>query len=77
MDALTELAGWLQSLHLLRPTLLWALLAIVPAAALWHWRRRDADVWRQSVDAHLLPKLLVSGGRRGWLGFVLAALTYA
>ncbi|WP_372171029.1 VWA domain-containing protein [Xanthomonas axonopodis] len=77
MDALTKLAGWLQSLHLLRPMLLWALLAIVPAAALWHWRRRDADVWRQSVDAHLLPKLLVSGGRRGWLGFVLAALTYA
>ncbi|MBV6849440.1 VWA domain-containing protein [Xanthomonas euvesicatoria] len=77
MDALTELAGWMQSLHLLRPMLLWALLAIVPAAALWHWRRRDADVWRQSVDAHLLPKLLVSGGRRGWLGFVLAALTYA
>ncbi|MBV6809085.1 VWA domain-containing protein [Xanthomonas campestris pv. pennamericanum] len=77
MDALTELAGWLQSLHLLRPMLLWALLAILPAAALWHWRRRDADVWRQSVDAHLLPKLLVSGDRRGWLGFVLAALTYA
>ncbi|MBO9766350.1 MULTISPECIES: VWA domain-containing protein [Xanthomonas] len=76
MDALTELAGWLQSLHLLRPLLLWALLAILPAAALWHWRRRDADVWRQSVDAHLLPKLLASGGRRGWLGFVLAALTY-
>ncbi|MBO9740289.1 VWA domain-containing protein [Xanthomonas axonopodis pv. begoniae] len=77
MDALTELAGWLQSLHLLRPMLLWALLAILPAAALWHWRRRDADVWRQSVDAHLLPKLLASGARRGWLGFVLAALTYA
>ncbi|ATS22329.1 membrane protein [Xanthomonas phaseoli pv. phaseoli] len=77
MDALTELAGWLQSLHLLRPMLLCALLAILPAAALWQWRRRDADVWRQSVDAHLLPKLLASGGRRGWLGFVLAALTYA
>lgn len=28
------------------------------------------------MDAHLLSKLLVSGGRRGWLGFVLAALTY-
>ncbi|MCL1551294.1 VWA domain-containing protein [Xanthomonas nasturtii] len=77
MNALTEVAVSLQSLHLLRPTLLWALLAIVPAAALWHWRRRDADVWRQSVDAHLLSTLLVSGGRRGWLGFVLAALTYA
>ncbi|NJC38916.1 Ca-activated chloride channel family protein [Xanthomonas arboricola] len=76
MNALTELAGWLQSLHLLRPRLLWALLAIVPAAVLWQLRRRDADVWRQSVDAHLLPTLLVSGSRRGWLGFVLAALTY-
>ncbi|NJB80416.1 tetratricopeptide repeat protein [Xanthomonas arboricola] len=77
MNALTELAGGLQSLHLLRPGLLWALLAIVPAAVLWQLRRRDADVWRQSVDAHLLPTLLVSGSRRGWLGFVLAALTYA
>ncbi|PKV14190.1 VWA domain-containing protein [Xanthomonas prunicola] len=77
MNALTELAGSLQALHLMRPMLMWALLAIAPAAALWHWRRRDADVWRQSVDAHLLSKLLVSGGRRGWLGFVLAALTYA
>ncbi|CAD1788326.1 membrane protein [Xanthomonas arboricola] len=77
MNALTELAGWLQSLHLLRPGLLWALLAIVPAAVLWQLRRRAADVWRQSVDAHLLPTLLVSGSRRGWLGFVLAALTYA
>lgn len=76
MNALTELAGPLQALHLLRPTLLLALLAIVPAAALWHWRRRDTDVWRQSVDAHLLSTLLVAGGRRGWLGFVLAALTY-
>lgn len=76
MNALTELAGPLQALHLLRPTLLLALLAIVPAAALWHWRRRDTNVWRQSVDAHLLSTLLVAGGRRGWLGFVLAALTY-
>ncbi len=77
MNALTELTAVLQSLHLLRPTLLWALLAIVPAALLWHLRRRDAEVWRHSVDAHLLPKLLVSGGQRGWLSFVLAALTYA
>ncbi|OOW78632.1 hypothetical protein Xvtw_03295 [Xanthomonas campestris pv. vitiswoodrowii] len=77
MNALAELAEPLQSLHLLRPMVLWALLAIVPAAALWHWRRRNADVWRQSVDAHLLPELLAAGGRRGWLGFVLAALTYA
>lgn len=77
MNALTALAGSLQSLHLLRPMLLWALLLIVPAAALWHWRGRDADVWQHSVDAHLLPALLVRDERRGWLGFVLVALTYA
>ncbi|MCC4599868.1 tetratricopeptide repeat protein [Xanthomonas melonis] len=74
MNALTELLG---PLHLLRPDWLWALLAIVPAAALWLLHRRSADAWRHSVDAHLLPALLVTGGRRGWLGFVLAALTYA
>ncbi|MBB3826741.1 tetratricopeptide repeat protein [Xanthomonas arboricola] len=74
MSAPTEL---LAALHLLRPDWLWALLAIVPAALLWHVRRRSADVWRHSVDAHLLPALLVAGGRRGWLGFTLAALTYA
>jgi len=77
MNALNAVAGSLQSLHLLRPMLLWALLLIVPAAALWHWRRRDADVWQHSVDAHLLQTLLVRGERHGWLGFVLAALTYA
>ncbi|MCC4606069.1 VWA domain-containing protein [Xanthomonas campestris] len=75
--AMTALAGLLASLHLLRPDWLWALLAIVPAAVLWQLRRRSANAWRQSVDAHLLPGLLVAGGRRGWLGFVLAAMTYA
>ncbi|WP_372393095.1 tetratricopeptide repeat protein [Xanthomonas sp. NCPPB 3582] len=75
--AMTALTGLLASLHLLRPDWLWALLAIVPAAVLWQLRRRSANAWRQSVDAHLLPGLLVAGGRRGWLGFVLAALTYA
>ncbi|MBB4131029.1 VWA domain-containing protein [Xanthomonas sp. 3075] len=77
MNALAEVMGAWQSLHLLRPMLLWALLAIVPAAVLWHVRRRSADVWRHNVDAHLLPRLLVAGGRRGWLGFALAALTYS
>ncbi|MFO3704731.1 tetratricopeptide repeat protein [Xanthomonas codiaei] len=75
--AMSALTGPLASLHLLRPEWLWALLAIVPAAVLWQLRRRSANAWRQSVDAHLLPGLLVAGGRRGWLGFVLAALTYA
>ncbi|WP_115529160.1 MULTISPECIES: tetratricopeptide repeat protein [Xanthomonas] len=74
MNALSE---GLAALHLLRPDWLWALLLIVPAALLWHLRRRSANVWRNSVDAHLLPALLVAGGRRGWWGFVLAALTYA
>ncbi|WP_115563141.1 tetratricopeptide repeat protein [Xanthomonas arboricola] len=74
MNALSE---GLAALHLLRPDWLWALLPIVPAALLWHLRRRSANVWRNSVDAHLLPALLVAGGRRGWWGFVLAALTYA
>ncbi|MFC0155704.1 VWA domain-containing protein [Xanthomonas dyei] len=74
MNALSEA---LAALHLLRPDWLWALLLIVPAALLWHLRRRSANAWRHSVDAHLLPALLVAGGRRGWWGFVLAALTYA
>lgn len=67
----------LNTLHLLRPQLLWALVLIVPAAVLWFLRQRDADVWRQSVDAHLLPQLLVTGGRRGWSGFVLAVVAYS
>ncbi|APP75133.1 hypothetical protein BJD12_07535 [Xanthomonas vesicatoria ATCC 35937] len=74
MNALSEA---MTALHLLRPDWLWALLLIVPAALLWHLRRRSANVWRHSVDAHLLPGLLVAGGRRGWVGFVLVALTYA
>lgn len=74
MNALSEA---LAALHLLRPDWLWALLLIVPAALLWHLHRRSANAWRHSVDAHLLPALLVAGGRRGWWSFVLAALTYA
>ncbi|KAB7762898.1 VWA domain-containing protein [Xanthomonas maliensis] len=66
----------LGSLHLLRPEWLWALLALVPAAVLWQLRRRTSDGWRQTVDAHLLPHLLVTGGRRGWGGCALAGLVY-
>ncbi|MEA0760470.1 VWA domain-containing protein [Xanthomonas campestris pv. campestris] len=75
--AMSTLSTALQTLHLLRPQLLWALVLIVPAAVLWFLRQRDADVWRQSVDAHLLPQLLVTGGRRGWFGFVLAVVAYS
>lgn len=74
---MSTLSTALQTLHLLRPQLLWALVLIVPAAVLWFLRQRDADVWRQSVDAHLLPQLLVTGGRRGWFGFVLAVVAYS
>ncbi|MEA9652647.1 VWA domain-containing protein [Xanthomonas campestris pv. raphani] len=75
--AMNMLSTALNTLHLLRPQLLWALVLIVPAAVLWFLRQRDADVWRQSVDAHLLPQLLVTGGRRGWSGFVLAVVAYS
>ncbi|WP_115571804.1 VWA domain-containing protein [Xanthomonas campestris] len=75
--AMNTLSTALHTLHLLRPQLLWALVLIVPAAVLWFLRQRDADVWRQSVDAHLLPQLLVTGGRRGWFGFVLAVVAYS
>ncbi|MCC5095965.1 tetratricopeptide repeat protein [Xanthomonas campestris] len=75
--AMSTLSTALHTLHLLRPQLLWALVLIVPAAVLWFLRQRDADVWRQSVDAHLLPQLLVTGGRRGWFGFVLAVVAYS
>jgi Ca-activated chloride channel homolog len=48
----------LSDLHLLRP--LW-LLALIPwALGVWHLARRNATtpVWRDLVDAHLLPHLL-------------------
>lgn len=57
--------------HLARPALLWALAALPLIALLWYWRRRRGSVWRQNVDAHLLPHLLVAGGRRAWSGLVL------
>lgn len=76
-------AFW-NSLHFIRPDWLWALL-LLPAALLgaWYRRRRRGD-WRSAVDAHLLPHLLVGGGRRGiggWLallaGLLLAVLALA
>lgn len=77
------IALW-DSLHFIRPDWLWALL-LLPAALLggWYRRRRGGD-WRRAVDAHLLPHLLVGGGRRGigrWLallaGLLLAVLALA
>ncbi|HEY0505990.1 MAG TPA: VWA domain-containing protein, partial [Lysobacter sp.] len=67
----------LASLHLLRPQWLWALLALPVLLGLWRVRRRRASVWRENVDAHLLPHLLVErGGARVRWGAWVAGLAY-
>ncbi len=76
-------AFW-DSLHFIHPDWLWALL-LLPAALLGgRYRRRRRGDWRRAVDAHLLPHLLVGGGRHGiggWLallaGLLLAVLALA
>lgn len=72
------------ALHFLRPEWLWALLALPLIIALALYRQRRSDVWRQAVDAHLLPHLLAAGARRRarlpWvllLGWALASLAMA
>ncbi|KAF1711389.1 hypothetical protein CSC70_05635 [Pseudoxanthomonas kalamensis DSM 18571] len=75
---------WWDALHFLRLHWLWALLAL---PVIWLWARRRAQraaVWRESVDAHLLPHLLDDGGKPGrngpWLAsvcIVLAVLALA
>jgi Ca-activated chloride channel family protein len=52
-------------LHFLRPLWLLGLLALPLLAWLWRRRAAQADVWRRSVDAHLLPHLLEAGSARG------------
>lgn len=61
------------TLHFVRPGWLWALL-LLPVALLGagYQRRRGGD-WRDAVDPHLLPHLLVGRGRRG-IGGRLALL---
>ena len=67
----------LASLHLLRPQWLWALLALPVLFGLWRVQRRRASVWRENVDAHLLPYLLVErGGARVRWGAWIAGLAY-
>lgn len=71
--------------HLLRPEWLWALLALPLLFVVWRVRRARANVWRETVDAHLLPHLLDVGSDRRlryaiWfaaLGYVLAVLALA
>ncbi len=79
----------LASLHFLRPQWLWALLAWPALWWLWRLHRQRGNVWRDSIDPHLLPHLLRRGdkGARGllgtsapWLGslgYVLAVLALA
>lgn len=68
----------LEALHLLRPHWLWALLALPMLAWLWRARRRRASVWRDTVDAHLLPHLLdAAPDTRARFAWWLGALGYA
>lgn len=76
--------AWLSSLHFLRPHWLWALLALPALWWLWRLRRQRGNVWRESVDPHLLPHLLQRGDKAvrgglwlGSLGCVLAVLALA
>ncbi|WP_350259548.1 vWA domain-containing protein [Stenotrophomonas riyadhensis] len=79
----SNLPDW-NALHFLRPEWLWALLALPVILVLALYRQRRSDVWRQAVDAHLLPHLLAAGTRRRarlpWallLGWTLASLAMA
>ncbi|MFC3550846.1 tetratricopeptide repeat protein [Lysobacter cavernae] len=75
----------LAALHLLRPHWLWALLALPVLVGWSRAQRRRASVWRETVDAHLLPHLLDTqadartrwAGGLGLLGYVLAVLALA
>ncbi len=78
------MSGWMDTLHLLRPHWLWALLALPALWALWRMRQRNDNVWKGVVDAHLLPHLLEQGGKvvrgalwMGALGYVIAILALA
>ncbi|WP_045770417.1 VWA domain-containing protein [Xanthomonas albilineans] len=64
------------ALHLLRPQWLWALLLLPLLGWSWWRRRRRRDLWRRTVDAHLLPHLLARAGRKGSLVLWLGALGY-
>jgi len=74
---MSEVSAALQAFHFLRPHVLWALLAVPVLAVLWRLRLRRADAWRANVDAHLLPALLVAGGRASWFAFAAGLLACA
>ena len=74
----------LETLHWMRPEAFWLLLA-VPLIVLLAWvRGRQTRRWKEVVDPHLLPHLLVDDGRhaRAWpwavlLGWTLAVIALA
>jgi len=47
------------SFELLRPTLLWLLLLVVPATLLLWRTQQAAGSWRKAIDPHLLSHMLV------------------
>ncbi|MCI2262778.1 tetratricopeptide repeat protein [Xanthomonas indica] len=74
---MTRVMEFLQALHLLRPEWLWALLLLPLLGWSWWRRRRRRDIWRRTVDPHLLPHLLARGDAKGRAGLLLGALGYA
>ena len=69
----------LETLYWIRPQAFWLLLA-VPLIVLLAWvRGRQRRRWKDVVDPHLLPHLLVDGGRaaRAWPWAVLLGWTLA
>lgn len=67
--------AWWQAFHFLRPHWLWALLALPALWGMWRLRQQRGNVWKDTVDPHLLPHLLERGGgvaasRGPWLGAV-------
>lgn len=74
---MNALGVFFESLHFLRPQWGWALLLLPLLGWSWLRRRRRRNVWRRTVDAHLLPHLLARGGKDTLAGMWLAALGYA
>lgn len=75
---------FLDALHFLRPYWFWALLLLPLLWWLWRMREQRRNVWREAVDPHLLPHLLVNQSKvvrggiwLGTLGFVVAVLALA
>ena len=71
------MSAWIEAFHLLRPQMLWGLLALPPLLWWWWWRGRSANAWRNVVDPHLLPHLLVEPGRRRLWPALVASLAVA